>query len=128
MKNFALVFTLIGFVLMPFARAADKAQIGYQLLEEGQDGPTKTYSATFEIWSEDRDADTLSVTAKNEDHGLEIKTGKKVWKAAKKGKHIKHTVSVRNASSETHGMTLLIERTAGKRVDTKTVSVLVPPQ
>lgn len=118
---------LASAMIGPFA-FAEKAQIGYQLLEEGQDGPTKTYSATFEIWSQDRDADSFSVTAVTGDKGLEIKTPKKVWKAVKQGKHLSHTIAVRNATPETHPMSLTIERKVGKRVDTKTVSVLVPPQ
>ncbi|MBX2988903.1 MAG: hypothetical protein KF802_13525 [Bdellovibrionaceae bacterium] len=102
--------------------------IGYELVSEKQDGPTKTYTITFDLWSGDRDAKEISVTPKSDDSGLEILTPAKTWSKVKKGKHLRHSISVKNAGTETRTLTLELKRQADQRTDTKIISVLVAPQ
>lgn len=109
-------------------QAQTEAVIGYELISENQDAPSKTYSVTFEVWSNDRDAQELSVTPTVESENLEILSKKRQWRGnIKKQKRYKHTISVKNTGTETAPLTLDIRRRSEKRTDSKTVTVLVAP-
>lgn len=124
----SIAVSALALLFVPMTSIAAGA-IGYSLIEEVQDGPTKTYSATFEVWSEGRTADSFTITPKTESKTLQLLTKKQVFKGPfRKGKILKHTVAAKNDTKETHPMTVTIVRKAGKRVDTKTVTILVPPQ
>lgn len=123
-KSMMLLFPLF----VSLAAAAETKSIGSALLEEVQDAPSKTYTVTVEVWSADRDAQVLSVTPKGQGEGLTVLTRKQVWKNVPKGKRQKFTASARNASKETRPLELVVYRKSKGRNDTKTISILVPPQ
>lgn len=120
--------------LLPFGGVRAQAQapvaaIGYALLDEAQDAASKTYTVTFEVWSNDRDAQELAVSAKAESPDLEILTKKRHWRGRiKKQKRYKHSLSVKNSGTETRPMTIEIRRRAEKRSDSKSITVMVAPQ
>lgn len=125
MKALALLLVL----MMPFAAVSQESKaIGSALLEEVQDAPSKTYSVTMEIWSIDRDADQISVTLKAEGEGLTVLSKRRIWKNMAQGKRQKYKAVVKNTSKETRPLQILITRKSENRTDTKTISVLVPPQ
>lgn len=114
-------------VLAPLGAEAQTA-IGYQLLSENQDVATKTYTVTFEVWSNDRDAQELAVSATSGSSDLEILTKKRHWRGRiKKMKRYKHSISVKNTGAETREMTVEIRRRSDKRSDSKSVTVMVAP-
>lgn len=117
-----LVFTDRGF-------AQGESVIGYALLTEDQKLEDKTYTLGFEVWSNDRDAQELSVVGKSDSENLEVLTQKKQWRGKiKKGKRYQHSITVKNKGTETYPLVLEIKRRSDKRTDTKTVTILVAPQ
>lgn len=136
MRKLAAKILILG--MLPMVAWAKSASIGYELLNENQDSKAKTYTVTFAVWSVDKDANQLRVTAETDAPGLEILTKAKEWKGVKKGQHKEATFSVRNASGETRNLVLKIQRLAGGKTvhkdeektehfdDTKEVSIMVP--
>lgn len=124
-----ILLGVVSFLMgSPSAQAQTESMIGYELISEDQDAPTKTYSVTFEVWSNDRDAQELSVTPKVESESLEILSKKRQWRGSiKKQKRYKHTVSVKNTGSETGSLILEVRRRSDKRTDSKNITVLVAP-
>jgi hypothetical protein len=102
--------------------------IGYELIEEIQDAPSKTYTIKFEVWSNDQDATQVIITPRTQTTGLEILTRAKSWKKVKRNRRLPFSVSAINAGKETRTLLIDIKRKTRKRTDTKTISVLVAPQ
>lgn len=119
---------VIGSVLVFGMMAQAKGAIGYELLNETQDGPSKTYTMTFEVWSADVDATSITVIPKKEGEGLEVTTKAQTFTGAKRNKRFRTSFSARNATKETKNLNLEIRRKSAGRTDTKTISVLVAPQ
>lgn len=119
---------LLGILTFGPVKSHAQTAIGYELLNEKQEAPSKTYTVTFEVWSNDRDAQELSVSAKADSPDLEILTKKRHWRGRiKKQKRYKHSISVKNNGTETREMTIEIRRRSDKRSDSKSVTVMVAP-
>lgn len=112
------------------ANAQKGGLIGYQLVQETWDDKTKTYTLDFEFWSKEKTADEFLVSVHTESEKLKILTPKpKKWKGPYAADAVlKHQIRVKNDSGEGLPFKLEIKRVSGKKVDTKTVSVLVAPQ
>lgn len=121
--------TLSG--LQARAQAVDSSMvgsIGYELLQESSDPETKIYTVTFEVWSQDREAQELGVSARSDFADLEVLTKKRSWRGRiKKHRRYKQTISVKNTGIETRPLVIEIRRRAEKRSDSKAVTLLVAP-
>ncbi len=102
--------------------------IGYDLRDEKQDGQTKVYSVSYEVWSEDAEAKELRAVPSSESANIKVLSKAKTWRNVPKGQHQKIEIAARNASHETGTLVLEIIRKSADRTDRQKISIQVAPQ
>ncbi len=128
-----MIFVIAALFLFQ-TQVSAKNSVQYEVISETSDSPSHTYTLKFQVWSSDPDSEQIRISIKSQgkkdEKKLQIETPMPMVIKGFHGfdKKVVREIRVKNSTTETLTLQIVLQDKAKSRTDKKTVSIQVAPQ